>query len=212
VYIPGPRQSNVSFRCWEMTYFVQECCKISLELKTHGTQLRIRLGMIKAPGALRILTKRRERVDIWPSHVRFTTTPCSKKGDTELMAVSLLIINRFTKNFAARFSSKFAAKYLVKISPHLICVATLPCETLMSENERQSPTNVVINDKLQGTAVTYLRCGRLSIGWLGSRVVSVLDSGAEGPGFKLQSRRCRVTVLGKLFTPIVPLFTKQQNW
>ena len=35
---------------------------------------------------------------------------------------------------------------------------------------------------------------------LGSRVVSVLDSGAEGPGFKSQSRRCRVTVLGKLFT------------
>jgi len=48
-------------------------------------------------------------------------------------------------------------------------------------------------------------------GWLGSRVVSVLDSGAEGPGFRSQSRRCRVTVLGKLFTPIVPLFTKQQN-
>ena len=24
--------------------------------------------------------------------------------------------------------------------------------------------------------------------------------------------RCRVTVLGKLFTPIVPLFTKQRNW
>jgi len=34
-------------------------------------------------------------------------------------------------------------------------------------------------------------------GWLGSRLVSVLDSGAEGPGFKSQSRRCRVTVLGK---------------
>ena len=49
-------------------------------------------------------------------------------------------------------------------------------------------------------------------GWLGSRVVSVLDSGAEGPGFKSQSRRCRVTISGKLFTPIVPLFTKQQNW
>ena len=26
------------------------------------------------------------------------------------------------------------------------------------------------------------------------------------------ARCCRVTVLGKLFTPIVPLFTKQQNW
>jgi len=41
------------------------------------------------------------------------------------------------------------------------------------------------------------------------RMVSVLDSGAEGPVFKSQSRRCRVTVLGKLFTSVVPLFTKQ---
>ena len=49
-------------------------------------------------------------------------------------------------------------------------------------------------------------------GWLGSQVVSVLDSGAEGLGFKSQLRPRRVTVLGKLFTPIVPLFTKQQNW
>ena len=48
--------------------------------------------------------------------------------------------------------------------------------------------------------------------WLGSRVVSVLDAGAEGPGFKSQSRPCWVTVLGELFTPIVPLFTKQRNW
>ena len=48
--------------------------------------------------------------------------------------------------------------------------------------------------------------------WLSSRVVSVLDSGAEGPGFKSQPLRSRVTVLGKLFTPIVPLFTKQRNW
>ena len=47
---------------------------------------------------------------------------------------------------------------------------------------------------------------------LGSRVVSVVDSGAEGPGFKSKSRRCRITVLGKLFAPIVPLFTKQRNW
>jgi len=47
---------------------------------------------------------------------------------------------------------------------------------------------------------------------LGSPVVNMPDSGAEGPGFKSQSRRCRVTVLGKLFTPVVPLFTKQRNW
>ena len=56
-----------------------------------------------------------------------------------------------------------------------------------------------------------LLCKRVR-GWLSSRVVGVLDSGAEGPGFKSQSRRCRVTVLGKLFTPIVPLFIKQKNW
>jgi len=43
-------------------------------------------------------------------------------------------------------------------------------------------------------------------------LVIVLDSGAEGPRFKSQPRCCWVTVLGKLFTPIVPLFTKQQNW
>ena len=42
-------------------------------------------------------------------------------------------------------------------------------------------------------------------------MVSVLDSDAVGPGFKSQSRRCLVTVLSQLFTPIVPLFTKQQN-
>jgi len=47
---------------------------------------------------------------------------------------------------------------------------------------------------------------------LSLRVVSVLDSGAEGPGLKSQPRRCPVTVLGKQFTPIVPLFTKQQEW
>ena len=45
--------------------------------------------------------------------------------------------------------------------------------------------------------------------WLGRRVVIVLDSGAVGPGFKLQLRDCQVTVLDKLFTPVVPLFTKQ---
>jgi len=33
----------------------------------------------------------------------------------------------------------------------------------MSENERQSQTNVAMNDKLQGTVVTYLRCAGLSI-------------------------------------------------
>ena len=47
--------------------------------------------------------------------------------------------------------------------------------------------------------------GSSDTGWLGSRVVSVLDSGAVGPEFKSQSRRCRVRVLGKLFTPVFPV-------
>jgi len=32
------------------------------------------------------------------------------------------------------------------------------------------------------------------MGWLGSRVVSVLDSSADGPGFKSQPRRCQVGI------------------
>jgi len=46
--------------------------------------------------------------------------------------------------------------------------------------------------------------------FLNSRVASMLDSSAVGPGFKSQPRRCWVTVLGKLFTPIVPLFSVHQ--
>jgi len=72
-----------------------------------------------------------------------------------------------------------------------------------------SDRHVLFTDILRSAKtfpVLHTRTGRL-----GSRVVGVLDSGAEGPGFNSQPRRCRVTVLGQLFTPIVPLFTKQQN-
>jgi len=52
------------------------------------------------------------------------------------MTVTLLIVNRFSRKiFTGRFSSKCAVKYLLKIRPHIICVAVLTCETLMSENE-----------------------------------------------------------------------------
>jgi len=61
------------------------------------------------------------------------------------------------------------------------------------------------------THTTTLSSHSLSVYSFGSRVVSVLDSGAVRPGFKSQPQRCRVTVLGKLFTPIVPLFIKQQK-
>jgi len=81
-----------------------------------------------------------------------------QKGDTKLMTVTLLILNRFSNFFSTdRFSSKLSAKFLLKIPSYLIRVATLglPCETLMSKIEELSQTNAVINDKL---VVTYLRC------------------------------------------------------
>ena len=85
---------------------------------------------------------------------------------------------------------------------------------------RPVPTHVAIRVSLHGPRWTHAfpsvmilpQASTGNLVWLGSRVVSVLDSDAEGLGFKSQPRRCRVTVLGKLFTPVVPLFTKQRNW
>ena len=54
--------------------------------------------------------------------------------------------------FTERFHCKFAVKLLLTIPPLLAYFATLPCETLMSENKQ-------INNKLQGSIATYLRCG-----------------------------------------------------
>jgi len=54
--------------------------------------------------------------------------------------------------FTERFHGKFAVKSLLTIPPLLAYFATLPCETLMSENKQ-------INNKLQGSVATYLRCG-----------------------------------------------------
>ena len=53
----------------------------------------------------------------------------------------------------------------------------------------------------------YLTSSKPVVPGIHERVVSMLDSGAVGHGFKSQPRRCRVTVSGKLFTLIVPLFT-----
>ena len=62
--------------------------------------------------------------------------------------------------FTGRFLGKFVVKWILKIPPHLAYVATLPRETLML-------TKHAINDKLQGSVATYLRCGGLSTTKLG---------------------------------------------
>ena len=69
----------------------------------------------------------------------------------------------------------------------------------------QLPPHINRDQTISTHCFARLLTAKAYLGWLGSRVVSVLNSGAEGPGFKSQSRRCRVTVLGKLFTPIVRL-------
>jgi len=62
------------------------------------------------------------------------------------------ILTDLKKNFTGIFVSKFAVKKILKIPLHLAYVATLPCKTLLSAKQ-------AINDKLQGSVVTYLKCG-----------------------------------------------------
>jgi len=68
--------------------------------------------------------------------------------------VTIILSNfdRFTHFFAGKFLGEFAAKRILNIPQHLAYVATLPCETLMSAKQ-------AINDKLQGSVATYLKCG-----------------------------------------------------
>jgi len=108
----------------------------------------------------------------------------------------------------------FVLVWVCCMLPHL---ATSSCRRHVNESATGlslSPRHKMEQaaDKAEAVVVNHYILYQSAYGWLRSRVVSVLHSGAEGPGFKSQSRCCRVTVLGKLFTPIVPLFTKQQYW
>ena len=69
----------------------------------------------------------------------------------KLMTIILSNLKQF-KKITERFLRKFVVKWILKIPPHLAYVATLPGETLMSAKQ-------AINDKLQGSVATYLRCG-----------------------------------------------------
>jgi len=75
-----------------------------------------------------------------------------KKRGHRLMTIILSILNQFKKFFYCGFRGKFSVKCLSKIPPNLAYVAALPCETLMSAKQ-------AINDKLQGSVATCLRCG-----------------------------------------------------
>jgi len=68
------------------------------------------------------------------------------------MAIILSNLNPFSFFFTGRFCGKFAVQRLIKIPTFLAYVATLPCEKI-------NVTKHATNDKLQGSAATYLRWG-----------------------------------------------------
>ena len=109
--------------------------------------------------------------------------------------------------------------YFELYSVHWLTKDVMGCANMVDEfserNRKFWPVNKnKFEDRDKWNEVRYvsIKVRTHYVGWLGSWVVSVLDSGWVGPRFKSQPWRCRVTVLGKLFTPIVPLFAKQRNW
>jgi len=92
-------------------------------------------------------------VSLGGAFLAYSTGWAKKRPQTHDHKIIILSnLNRFTIFFTGRFLSKYAVKWISNIPPHLAYVATLPCETIMS-------TKQAINDKLQGSVATYLRCG-----------------------------------------------------
>jgi len=74
-----------------------------------------------------------------------------KKEDTLLLTVTLPSMSRFQHSFTNRLSNKFMVQLSLKSTAYLVRVVAVPCETLMSENQQQSETGIVINNKSQGS-------------------------------------------------------------
>ena len=80
----------------------------------------------------------------------FSYTGWAKNAGPRTHGHNFVKPNRLLKSIAGRFLGQFAVKWILKVSPHLAYVATLPCETFMSAKQ-------AINDKLQGSVATRLR-------------------------------------------------------
>jgi len=90
---------------------------------------------------------------LWP---RFTILV------TKTLAYNFPNVNWFSKIFSLIDSSKFATNLYWNMPPHLICVATLPCEIcIISEKWWQCVICIVINDKSQGSIAKHLSCDGL---------------------------------------------------
>ena len=70
------------------------------------------------------------------------------------MTIFLSNLNRFKKNSLKDSLVNLQLNWYLKSHRTLYYVATLPCETLM-------PGKQAINDKLQGSVATHLRCGEV---------------------------------------------------
>jgi len=64
----------------------------------------------------------------------------------ELATVEQYEVYRVGQKVGPQTHDQHSLKWILKIPPHLACVATLPCETLMSAKQA--------NDKLQGSVAT----------------------------------------------------------
>jgi len=127
---------------------------------------------------------------------------CSTKSVLLLLLTSVWKDEKASVNLAVVLRCRKTTRCRAEGSSIWVCWDTSTERCLLCT----TPPDLVVCQHITNILVSYMY-----IGLLGSRVVSVLDSGAERPGFKSRPRRCRVTVLGKLFTPIVHLFTKQRN-
>jgi len=75
---------------------------------------------------------------------RPTCTGWAEKVGRRLTTIILSNLNRF--KFTGKFLGKFVVKWIPKLPPHLACVATLPCEILMSAKEANG--DGVVNNHL----------------------------------------------------------------
>jgi len=93
--------------------------------------------------------------NIFLNRLRLYYTGLAKKGATDSWPQFCQIITDLKIVFTGWFPCKFAVKWTFKIPTLFAYVATLRCETLVSEKQ-------AINDKFQGSVATYLRCGEVS--------------------------------------------------
>ena len=140
----------------------------------------------------------------WPQNIRIYFA-----GDIIRSTSHGKLLTRFTRTVCCRLRVGFLANHRWQRRSTVLATATSG-QRNVTKRLHHCQAWIVQLYLPGGTNVTWFLGLHMSalVHWLTSRVVSVLDSGAERPGFKSQPWCCWVTVLGKLFTPIVPLFSK----